>query len=320
MKRIFTILALLLSLPMTDMTAKTPKGSPRLIVMTEQAKHWLAIGNAGTGEIEWIWDQTKSGLEESHYRYFDHPTDVKAVKGGEYILLVTGRATGLVRVADHKVIWYCRSNGGSPHSAEILPDGNVVIAAAPDGTAKGDRLYLYKVESGKDFPVAEPCASYPLENAHNAVWDERTGLLWSTTSTTVQSYLYKVVDGEPMLELKDIIELPSRGAHDMYPVYGEKKLWITTHEHIYKFDPKKKTIKEIPYRGDYTFKEQSGGKYKWYADMLNLKSITNGPKGWPVIVMRPTESWWSNKVTDMDGNVIFQAPEYYRIYKARWIL
>ncbi len=297
------------------------KPLPRRIVMTEQKQHWLAIGDARTGQIEWTWDQSKSGLPENHYKYFDHPTDVKPVDGGEKILLITGRATGLINVADHKVLWYCLSNGGSPHSAEILPDGNVVIAAAPDGSDKGSRLYLYKVEEGKDFPVAEPVASYPQENAHSAVWDEKTGLLWATTSKTVCSYEYKVVDGEPSLKLKDVVELPSRNAHDMYPVYGEDKLWITTHERIYKFDPATKTIEEIPYNGDYTYRIQPGqDDYKWSADLLNLKSITNGPAGWPTIVLRPTESWYSNRVTDLNGKVIFAAPDYYRIYKARWIL
>ena len=156
------------------------------------------------------------------------------------------------------------------------------------------------------FPATEAVAVYPLKSGHNVVWDRKNKVLWATAYTTLNAYAYELKEGVPALTLCESLPLPDGGAdpHDLFPAYGERKLWLTTSERLYKFDPKRKRFDEVA-----------------VADELrHLKSASSGPSGYPTIVLRPTEQWWSNALVAIDGAPVYTGPEYFKIYKGRWLL
>src|SRR5690606_23082166 len=120
--------------------------------------------------------------------------------------------------------------GKNPHSAEILPDGNLVAASSTD-----DRLTLFHVDS-----TLKPGEGYEktlfIEDGHNVVWDRKRGLLWATSNDELKAFSYNGNCAEPDLKQARSIPLPGTGSHDLFPVYGEDALWLSQSRNVYKFD------------------------------------------------------------------------------------
>ena len=245
-KSIFIIAVSLLFAVGTAVGRPAPDKKTRYIVLAEQARHYVAIADAATQRIVWTWDVSKSGLPAEHRNWFNCPTEIKPVYGGLCILVVSNGGIGLIRIADHRMIWYAASGGGFPHSAEVLPDGNIAVACSTSNTPAGDKLKIYRVDYDR-FPATEAVAVYPLKSGHNVVWDRKNKVLWATAYTTLNAYAYGLKEGVPALTLCESLPLPDGGAdpHDLFPAYGERKLWLTTSERLYKFDPKRKRFDEV---------------------------------------------------------------------------
>lgn len=286
-------------------TDASARDGGRRIVLAEQARNYVVIVDADTQETVWTWDRSKSGLPKEHWDWFNCPTEVKPVCNGKCVLVVSNGGIGIIRIADHRMVWYAASGGGFPHSAELLPDGNVAVACSHSDTDAGDKLKIYVVDYDS-FPAMEAAAVYPLPAGHNAVWDRRNKVLWATAYTTLNSYTYTVKDGVPSFTLSESIPLPDgdMDPHDMFPVYGERKLWLTTPGNLYKFSPDDGSFEKVDLPEDLT----------------HLKSISSGPDGYPTIVLRPTEWWWSCGMPDIDGRPVYTGPSYFKIYKGRWML
>ena len=289
----------------TTLGQPVPEIKGRCIVLAEQARHYVAIVNADTQQVVWTWDVSKSGLPPEHWSWFNCPTEVKPVYHGSCVLVVSNGGIGLIRLSDHRMVWYAASGGGFPHSAELLPDGNIAVACSTSHTDAGDKLKIYEVDY-TNFPATEAIAVYPLQSGHNVVWDRKNRMLWATAYTTLNGYAYGLKDGRPALTLRESLPLPEHAEdpHDLFPLYGERRLWMTTSDRLYKFDPGRKRFEEV----------------NPAAGLDHLKSVSSGPAGYPTLVLRPTVSWWSNAMVDIDGNTVYRGPEYFKIYKGRWML
>lgn len=278
----------------------------RWLVAAEQLKYRIIVVNTKTEEIEWEWTAAKAGLPANTHSWFTQPDEVKPVYNGEYFLITSSSGgVALIRKSDFKAVFYAQPKG-SPHSAEVLPDGCVVVACSTvAGSTEGDQLKLYKLDAENPF-VAAPVATYPLKFGHNAVWDRKRQLLWATADDVIHSYTYSNTGGQPQLILKETIDLPSGegDAHDMFPVHGEERLWLSTGKSVYKFDVSTKTFTKLTAR----------------TSVSNIKSVSSGPGDYPVMMLRPTTSWWSYNLIDTNGNPIYVGPTDLRIYKARWML
>lgn len=267
------------------------------IVMVEQSQHQVIIVDRASGETLWAWNASQSGLSTEEQRWFELPDEVKPIYNGRY-LLVTGTrgGVGIVRISDKKMMFYAEPKG-MPHSAELLPDGNVVVACSDD--PEGNKLALYRVDTLR--PLAEaPLHEYELYFGHNAVWDRQREVLWATAGNELRSYSYENEE----LRLREVYALPAgeKDAHDLFPVYGEDALWLTTTTGVFQFDVDSKQ-----------FTKQNVNP------STNIKSISNGPKEYPVIMLQPTESWWSHRMVDNFNHVIYSHSGY-QIYKGRWML
>lgn len=269
----------------------------RVMILPEQAKGRVVMIDQPTGKIAWEWKPADSGLSAAEQSWFDLPDEAKPVYDRTCLLVTaSGGGVALVRISDKKVLFYAKP-GGNPHSAEVLPDNNIVVASST-----GNKLSVYVYDPSQSY-VAKAASTVTVTSGHNVVWDRKRNCLWTAAGAQVLKFQYNGDRTAPQLSQIYSYDMPAGNteAHDLTPIYGEEALYVTSNQHVYRFDCRTGTF------GDVNIFQQN-----------TIKSISTGPEGYPTIVMRPTSaSWYSAEVTDMAGNRLFNRAGY-QIYKARW--
>lgn len=269
---------------------------PAYIILAEQSDPRIIIADVDDDKITWEWKPQTPQIKSEHLKWFKAPSEAKAVYDGKYILMTaSGGAVALIRIADKKVMFYAYA-GGNTHSAELLPDGNIVSASS-----HGNFLTVFKTDT-VNFPENVYKKNITIENGHNAVWDKKRGLLWSASDNQLLSFKYNNNCTQPDLIQDKVYPLQGKNAHDLFPVYGEDALWLTTTNNVYKVDLKTKSCTQLN-----------------TAFQKGIKSVSSGPEGFPIIIQNPKEQWWTNEIIDIKGKSIFSKPGC-KIYKARWML
>ncbi len=240
---------------------------------------------------------------------FRDPSDIKPVMGGTH-LLVTASYGGaaLIRIADKRILWHVYP-ANNPHSAELLPDGNVVTASS-----NGNYLKLFNLAkfNPKD-PGATPFQQYFADDAHGVVWDAKRQRLWSSGRFGIVEWKYHSDRNSPSLEQVAVHLLTDPRVqnayrrllgHDLYPVAGRDQLFLTTAENIYLFDPDTRT-------------------YSLFRAIPSIKSIgLSAPlPGGVLVMMKPSEKWWSPGLFFPDNDSLSRRCTLpgAKIYKARWM-
>jgi len=275
--------------------AQENKKHSNCVALAEQSQNRIAIANVKTRKIVWEWKPSDSNVAPEHYRWFTNPSDAKVVYGGNYILMsASGGACALIRISDKKTMFYAKA-GKNPHSAELLPDGNIVCAAST-----GNCLTVFKTDT-ITFPDRVTQHSFFCDDAHNVVWDKKRDLLWTGGQHKIISWKYNPLGQDPVLSAVDSIEFQDQYGHDLFPVPGKDKLYFTATHKNWIFNVRKKQLTEMK------------SKYK------SLKSISAEKKGKTPIIIVPKEQWWTDEILDLKGNSILRIPGL-KIYKARWMV
>ncbi|WP_316811906.1 DUF6528 family protein [Pedobacter heparinus] len=267
----------------------------KCIILAEQLQTRVAIADVASKTIIWEWSPSTANVKNDALKWFSNISDAKLVYNGKYVLVTaSGGGVALVRITDKKTLFYAFA-GGNVHSAELLPDGNIVSASST-----GNYLTLFRVDT-LNFPDQVYVKTIPIDFGHNVVWDHKNQLLWSAAMNQLKSFKYNFNCDYPDLTQVESINIPGTEAHDLFPVYNENALWLTNTTNVYKFDMATKKLSQ--------------------AEVLqsDIKSVSSGPEGFPVILLRPKESWWSDEVIDGKGNTVF-SQNGLKIYKARWVL
>src|SRR5690606_31449923 len=142
------------------------------IILAEQLQQRAAIADVKSEQIFWEWNPANSKVKSEHVKWFNNVSEAKVVYNGKYIL-VTASSGGvaLVRIADKKIMFYAYAGNGNTHSAELLPDGNIVAASST-----GNYMTLFKVDT-LNFPDNVYTKTIPIEFGHNVVWDHKNQVL-----------------------------------------------------------------------------------------------------------------------------------------------
>ena len=289
------MLTFLLHKPCAAGLLYAPADTARFIVMAEQSQQRIVIADINTGQLVWEWKPAPPVVPATHIAWFSNPSDAKPVLNNQYLLMTaSGGAVALLRIADKKLVFYAYA-GGNTHSAEMLPDGNIVAASST-----GNYLTVFRVDT-----LAAPADVYkktiPIAFGHNVVWDRKRNLLWSAGMNTLISFRYNFNCAYPDLEPIDSVKLPGAQAHDLFPDYGSERLWLTNLSHVYLFDPATRSLQPGP------------------TLQADIKSVSSAPGNAPTILIRPKEKWWTDEVLDANGKIIFHQAGW-KIYKARWLL
>ncbi len=270
-------------------------------LLAEQARRAVIIRDADTHQNVWEWNPHTARIPAGQQGWFVNPSEVKPVYNKRYVLMTaSGGAVALIRFSDHKLMFYANC-GQNPHSAEVLPDGNIVTAESRSG-----EINTFVVDTLKVLGVKKNTVK--LGNAHNVVWDRKRSCLYATGTissgvTALFRFKYNGERDNPKLTNQTRIYTFEKesGGHDLFPVYGEEdKLWLTAASAVYKID----VSTDIP-------------TCERIYDLGDIKSIGNAPDG--VIMIKPVMEWWAEGLTDEKGESLF-IMKGARLYKGRWML
>jgi hypothetical protein len=161
--------------------------------------------------------------------------------------------------------------GVNPHAIELLPNGNVAIAASD-----GNFVRVYTSSQGAQ---SAHYANFKLLAAHAVLWDPAYDVLWVTGEDTGSTQILTALKIGGTAAAPVITEavayrsvLPSPWGHDVQPYAGDiNKLWVSTNEGVYIYDKTRKAFRAAP--------SKIGG-------LSGVKGISNQPSGM-VVITRP---------------------------------
>lgn len=269
------------------------------IVLADQSTNRVAIADIGTKSVVWEWSPAASNVAAGDVKWFVNMSDAKPVYNNRYIL--ANASTGgvaLVRISDKKTVFYAYAGNGNVHSTEILPDGNLVVAAST-----GNYLMLMRMDT-TTLPYAGYTKKVTVADAHNVVWDKKRQVLWTASGNKLYSFTYNFNCAAPDLTLKDSLTLPASGCHDLFPAYGKDSLWLSTSSKVWAINLQSKTVTQA-------------------SALARVKSISSGPDAsYPTILMQSIDTdqqWYNDKLVDVNGNTVLQLTGL-KAYKGRWFL
>ena len=248
----------------------------------------------------WSWRaQDRPELPAEFKPLFKTTDECKPYDEGARILITSsGGGVALVNRADGRVLFHARVTNA--HSAELLPNNRVAVAASHDQAGKGDRLIV--------FDLAEPNAeilSEELPWGHGVVWDAQRNRLWALADKDLRVFELRDWDTRsPGLRRVDLIPLPEGMGHNLSPVPGSPALAISTTNHCWLFDRDTKTFRPHPELGE----------------ARHIKSISYHPvTGQLAYVQAEGDNWWADRIHfRQPAGVMHVAGEHF--YKVRWNL
>ncbi|WP_123864537.1 DUF6528 family protein [Chitinophaga barathri] len=286
----------------TKSVAEAEAAAKKEIIICDQKNARIIMVDVANGNaITWEWkaNAAYAMIRSGAQGWFSNLSEAKLVYNNNYILATaSGGGVALINISSKKAIWYDYA-GGNTHSAELLPNGNIVTASTTGGYLKIFVTDTYiNDESAQTGPIAFP-------DVHNVVWDHARQQLYAAGKNIIRVYSYNNSCRSPALTLKKTWTMPQGNAHDLFPVHGSTTdLWLTNSGHIYKFNV-------------------VTGAFALQKTQSAVKSVTSGPSGYATILARATgvggETWRTDQVIDIAGAVVYKNTSL-GLYKARWRL
>src|SRR5215203_2481285 len=178
--------------------------SHELIVCGWDEVFIVAIPPNAASKRTWTWRaQDRADLPDDFKPLFKTTDECKPVDDGARILITSsGSGVALVNRADGRVVFYARVFNA--HSAEMLPNNRIAVAASHDPAGKGDRLIVFDVAKSNVELLSEE-----LPWGHGAVWDAERNRLWALADKDIR--LFELRDwqsAKPALHKVETIALP----------------------------------------------------------------------------------------------------------------
>ncbi|WP_031071236.1 DUF6528 family protein [Streptomyces sp. NRRL WC-3742] len=161
------------------------------IVAGDQGSNSLIAYDPATWAVRWTWQpKTTEGFTSDEISAFGLVTDFKLRNTSAGQRMVVTASGGLAAIVtpypEGKKVWSANLSGDNLHGAELLPNGNIVVASSEKlttttnggrtGTGAGGFLRVYASSQGANNATY---AEYPLNEAHGALWDPTYDRLWA---------------------------------------------------------------------------------------------------------------------------------------------
>ncbi len=282
------------------------------IAVTDQANKSIVVFDAKGDDLNkseiWSWQPTQENGFSSADGWV-YPSDVKLrtndLYGGQVML--TCASGGFCAIASYpsgKRVWSIELGERiNPHAVELLPDGNLAVAASDGGWVR-----IYAASQGPDNAYYTEA---DLHDAHGVLWDAEKELLWAVGNSYLTAFKISGTLQEPVLEeMKEYRSpLPLKGGHDLMAVYGNKeRLWVTSNGGVFQYEKATK---------------------KWFFDFDGaeliqakaIKSIGNQPNNAFVIRTIPNNTFqlWNTNTIELiyDEKIEKRTHDTGAYYKAR---
>jgi hypothetical protein len=284
--------------------APTPRGrqgeETELILCGGDEVFILALGDGPTPAYRKVWSWRAADSPEipsDLHAAFRTMDDCKPVDGGRRILISSsGGAIALVDRGTRRASFYARVTNA--HSIERLPGNRIAAAASVSTAATGNRLVIFDAGTGREL------ASDVLRSAHGAVWDGARRLLWALGGDALRAYDVGAAGARTRLDRIFELPLPDEGGHDLSPIPGSPRLFVSTGQRCWSFDRDRRQITP----------------HDTLANLAHVKSYAVHPRtGRVVYIQAEGTNWWAEHLHFQRPDGTLRLPGE-RLYKARWAL
>ncbi len=225
------------------------------VIMDDSSKTILVVDfDRGSSPADWnvedgiVWEwSTDDAVGSSMYRSNVSIDSVK-YRYSEYykkdVIVFCGSAgwVGIIDFATKELIFEDKPGKG-PHSVELLPNGDLVVACSDNGGPEGCVLY-YPLASGAS---AASSAKVKLDSAHGVCYDPQNEIIWALGSTEIIGL--KITGSGVSAKLTEISGTGASfakghsGGHVLSPAYGQPgKYWVSSSKQTWVFDSEKESI------------------------------------------------------------------------------
>ncbi|WP_306323557.1 MULTISPECIES: DUF6528 family protein [unclassified Streptomyces] len=294
----------------------TEQASKRILVMDSRVDVWDP--EVEPGVVRWGF----SPVGDARYRdvvpdvswVYPSEAKVRRYRGRTFVLTTASFGfVGVVEWPSGRRYWAGALGPGddlvNPHTAEIMPDGNVAVACST-----GALVRLYVASLG---PHSTRYVDAGLKGAHGLHWDGERGVLWAMGDDELVVYEVAGSRVRPALVPRFSVPLPvatpgkSAGGHDLFPVAGVPgRMWVTTSASVFQYDIASRSfVRDFAGAGEIVRK--------------SVKCVGDDPRTGRVVTTVPEkglgETWWT---TTVSLHRPVGAYKYVNggIYKARWWL
>lgn len=169
------------------------------------------------------------GIDEAKYRYSEY-------YGKDVIIAASsGGWAGVIDYETGDTLWEAALSN-CPHSIEMLPNGDVVVAGSGGSKASEGSLVYYPLSAGKTTKSNE----LKINSCHGVCWDPEEEVLWTVGADGVYCVKPSNMGKEnAKLTLVSGSEAKFKNdswGHDLSPVFGSPtKYWVTAGE-VWQFD------------------------------------------------------------------------------------
>lgn len=285
------------------------------VMITEQASNRLMVMDvrrpwSDPRAVLWTWQASERNGISDPATSWGLPDDGRLRRGadGQQYVLTTDSYGLLAKIPfprGGEVAWSVElGHGPNPHGIELLPDGNVAVAAS---TGKFVRIYTASQGRHSDHYVEDA-----LSGAHEVYWDDAMQVLWAIADHEVIGYSVGGTAAEPTLERSHSLALPTNWGHDLHPVPGQPdRLWATTVYGVHQME-----------KSTGAHHEDFERAYDLYN--VNVKSIGTDARSGAVLETQPTTGNALSWATDQVKFFVGRRGSFTRtlpgasIYRARW--
>ena len=263
-------------------------GDDKLLIIDEQASNGKDV------KIVWQWQvsEASSQLPEIYQTHLIPLDECKLVDNGKN-LLVTSSGGGVVLIerATKKCLFYAYAP--MAHSADVLPDGRIVVALSTN--PKGNSIELYDRNKPEIVVFRDS-----LYSGHGAVWNAKRQRLYVLGYDELREYsLANWKTASPELKLERTWTIPGIGGHDLSPVSDDEML-VSEHYGVHSFDIRSE--KFTPFEP-----LKSAG---------NVKSVNYIRENGKLAYTQAEEDWWTFNIYFRNPDKTIHLPDI-RLYKVR---
>lgn len=164
------------------------------------------------------------------------------------VLFCTSRGVaGVVEYPSGKCLWKTTVTGISPHSIEMMPNGDIAVTTSGSGDWEAGLIHYYQLGDDGNYNLT---SEVPLNGGHGLLWDPDNEVLWALGFPTLEAYSPEVgSDGKVALHRVEGwgCDVPDGTGHDLMPDCSNPDiLWFTDNVSILQYSKSQnKMLKEF---------------------------------------------------------------------------